>query len=163
MSNPAPELQLAFEARVQVGPPIELGLVPHGRRRIVPILGGTFEGPAVKGLVLPGGADWQVIRGDGVAELDTRYTLQTDDGSLVYVQNRGIRHGPPDVMARLLAGEPVDPALVYFGTTPVFETSAPELQWLMRAVFVGTGERHPLAVVIRFWRLLSGRTEVGRA
>jgi hypothetical protein len=154
MSIPAPELQLAFEARVQVGPPMELGAVAHGRRRIVPILGGVFEGPAIKGVVLAGGADWQVIRGDGVAELDTRYTLQTDAGSLVYVQNRGIRHAPPDVMQKLLAGEAVDPSLVYFGTSPVFETAAPELQWLTRTVFVGTGERHPLAVVIRFWRLL---------
>jgi hypothetical protein len=154
MSIPAPPLQLAFEARVQVGPPIEMGLVPHGRRRIVPILGGTFEGANVKGRVLPGGADWQIIRSDGVAELDTRYTLETDRGSLVYVQNRGIRHAPPEVMQRLLAGEAVDPALVYFATTPIFETAAPELQWLTRAIFVGTGERHPLAVVIRFWRLM---------
>jgi hypothetical protein len=103
--------------------------------------------------VLTGGADWQVIRSDGVAELDTRYTLETDAGQLVYVQNRGLRHAPPDVMQRLLAGEPVEPSLVYFGTTPIFETDAPGLQWLTRSIFVGTGERYPSAVVIRFWRL----------
>jgi len=117
------------------------------------ILGGTFEGPALKGRVLPGGADWQIIQADGLSELDTRYTLETDSGDLIYVQNRGIRHAPADVMERLLAGEPVDPAQVYFRTTPVFETAAPSLQWLTRSVFVGTGERQPLTVTIRFWRM----------
>ena len=149
----APELMLAFEVRAEVGPPLELGQVAHGRRRIVPIVGGTFEGPDIKGRVLAGGADWQVIRGDGFTELDTRYTLQTDREQLVYVQNRGMRHAAPDVMRRLLEGESVDPALVYFGTTPTFETEAPDLQWLTRSIFVGTGERHPAAVVIRFWKL----------
>jgi uncharacterized protein DUF3237 len=153
MSSAAPRLTLAFEAHVQVGPPLEIGRVARGLRRIVPILGGTFEGPDIRGRVLPGGSDWQIIHSDGLSELDTRYTLQTDDGRLVYVQNRGIRHAPPEVMRRLLAGEPVDPSLVYFGTTPTFETEAPDLQWLTRSIFIGTGERHPSAVVIRFWRL----------
>jgi|SRR5687768_6192226 hypothetical protein len=151
--TPAPKLTFAFEARVQVGPPVEVGEVPHGRRRIVQILGGTFEGPGIKGRVVPGGADWQIIQPDGFSELDTRYTLETDKGQIVYVQNAGIRHAPPDVMKRLLAGEAVDPALVYFRTVPKFETSAPDLQWLTRAVFVGTGERYPSDVRIRFWRV----------
>ena len=148
-----PKLTMVFEARVQVGPPVEVGEVTHGRRRIVPILGGTFEGPGIKGRVMPGGADWQIIQTDGFSELDTRYALETDKGQLIYVQNAGIRHAAPAVMKRLLAGETVDPSLVYFRTVPQFETSAPELQWLTRAIFVGTGERYPSDVRIRFWRV----------
>ena len=148
-----PELVLAFEARVQVGPPLDVGPIPGGRRRIVQILGGTFEGSGIKGRVLPGGADWQIVRADGLGELDTRYTLETDDGKLIYVQNAGIRHASPEVTAKLMAGQPVDPALVYFRTVPKFETSAPELAWLMRSIFVGTGERYPADVLMRFWKL----------
>jgi hypothetical protein len=149
----APKLTLAFTINVQVGPPTELGQVPRGRRRIIPILGGTFEGPNIRGKVAPGGADWQIVRADGFAELDTRYLLQTDAGQLIYVQNAGIRHAPPDVTKKLLAGEPVDPSQVYFKTVPTFETSAPELQWLTRSIFIGTGERHPAEVVIRVWKV----------
>jgi len=149
----APRLVPAFVLRAQVGAPLEFGQVPQGRRRIVSILGGTFEGSGIKGKILPGGADWQIVRADGFTELDTRYTLQTDKGDLVYVQNGGMRHAAPDVMKKLLAGETVDPALVYFRTVPKFETAAPDLQWLARSVFVGTGERYPTEVVIRFWRL----------
>ena len=148
-----PSLTHALTLRVQVGPPLEMGSVPRGRRRIIPILGGTFEGPNVRGKVLNGGGDWQIVRADGLAELDTRYTLQTDGGSLVYIQNAGIRHAPPAVTKKLLAGEAVDPSLVYFRTVPVFETSAPELQWLTRSIFVATGERHPSEVVIRVWKV----------
>ena len=112
-----------------------------------------FEGSGLKGRVLPGGADWQIVRADGLGELDTRYTLETDDGKLIYVQNAGIRHASPEVTAKLMAGQPVDPSLVYFRTVPKFETSAPELAWLMRSIFVGTGERYPADVLIRFWKL----------
>jgi hypothetical protein len=126
---------------------------PRGRRRIIPILGGTFEGPNIRGKVLPGGADWQIVRADGLAELDTRYALQTEQASVIYIQNAGMRHAPPDITKKLLAGEAVDPALVYFKTVPTFETSAPELQWLTRAIFVGTGERYPAEVVIRVWKV----------
>jgi hypothetical protein len=149
----APKLVFAFELRAQVGPPAELGEVAHGRRRIVPILGGTVKGPGFDAKVLPGGADWQMIQPDGFTELDTRYTLETDKGELVYVQNAGIRDAEPDVMRRLLAGEIVDPKLVYFRTMPKFETSAANLQWLPRSVFVGVGERFPTEVVVRFYRL----------
>jgi len=150
---PPPTLTFAFELRAEVGPPTEVGPVPHGRRRIVPILGGTVRGPQLDAKVVPGGADWQLIQPDGFSELDTRYTLETEQGQIVYVQNAGIRHAPPDVMQKLLAGEIVDPKLVYFRTVPKFETAAPELQWLARSVFVGIGERFPTEVVVRFYRL----------
>jgi hypothetical protein len=148
-----PKLSFAFELRVKVGPPLVVGPVAAGTRRIVQILGGTVDGPSIKGRVLPGGADWQIIQADGFSALDTRYTLETDKGQTVYVQNGGIRHAAPEVMQKLLAGQTVDPSLVYFRTVPTFETAAPELQWLTRAVFVGVGERYPDDVVIRFWRV----------
>jgi hypothetical protein len=153
VSPAAPHLSLAIELHVKVGAPTEIGSVARGRRRIVPIQGGTFEGPGLRGTVLPGGADWQIVRPDGLSELDARYVLQTDAGELVYVQNAGIRHAPPEITKKLLAGEDVDPALVYFRTTPTFETAAPNLQWLTRAVFVAVGERHPNDVIIRVWKV----------
>ena len=148
-----PKLTFAFEVRATVGAPMEVGQVAQGRRRIVAITGGTFEGPGIRGKVMNGGADWQIIRADGFTELDTRYTLETDKGQIIYVQNPGMRHAPPDVMKRLLAGELVDPTMVYFRTVPKFETASPELQWLTRAVFVGMGERYPNDVRIRFYKL----------
>src|SRR6185503_16578776 len=98
-----PRLTFAFELRAKVGNPVEVGQVAHGRRRIVPIDGGTIRGPLLNGTVTPGGADWQVIQADGFTELDTRYTIRTEKGELVYVQNRGVRTAAPDVMQQLLA------------------------------------------------------------
>jgi uncharacterized protein DUF3237 len=149
----APKLTFAFEVRATVGAPMEVGAVAQGRRRIVPITGGTFEGSNLRGKVMAGGADWQIIRADGFTDLDTRYTLETDKGQIIYVQNAGMRHAAPEVMKRLLAGEVVDPNLVYFRTVPKFETASADLQWLTRAVFVGMGERYPNDVRIRFWRV----------
>ena len=146
-------LSFVMDLRVEVGKPIEVGAVSKGRRRIIAIEGGTFDGPDVRGIVLAGSADWQIVRADGVTELEARYTLLTNAGELIYVQNTGLRHGPADVMQKLLAGEAVDPALVYFRTVPVFETSAPRLQWLARTVFVASGERHPNDVVIHVWKV----------
>jgi hypothetical protein len=153
-ADPAPpRLTFVMTLRVRVDAPIDIGAVAVGRRRIVPIRGGTFEGPGLRGTVLDGGADWQIVREDGLAELDTRYTLRTDAGELIYIRNAGIRHAAPGVVAKLLAGAEVDPSLVYFRTVPAFETASPELQWLTRAIFVGDGERHPDHVVIRVWKM----------
>jgi hypothetical protein len=151
---PPPGLELAFEVRAEVGAPIVIGRLPHGLRRIIPIVSGTFEGPRLRGAVLPGGADWQIIRDDGFTDVDARYTLRTDLGQLISVSNVGIRHAPVDVMRRLNAGEAVDPSLVYFRAVPRFETAAPELDWLMTSIFLSTGERYPHGVLVRFWRVL---------
>src|SRR4029079_14533835 len=97
----------------------------------------------LNGTVPAGGADWQVIQAEGFTELDTRYTIQTDKGELVYVQNPGIRTAAPDVMQKLLAGQVVDPKLVYFRTQPKFETAAPDLQWLPERCFSGGGDTSP--------------------
>lgn len=149
----APELEFAFEIRATVAEPQDFGVMDHGRRRVIEITGGTFEGPEIRGRIVPGGADWQSIQEDGFSRLDTRYALETDDGKLIYVQNFGLRHAPPEVMERLNRGETVDPTLVYFRTIPTFETSAPELQWLVRSVFIGEGQRYPEDVRVRFWRV----------
>ncbi len=147
-------LEFAFALRVTVAPALELGATHAGRRRIIPITGGTVEGPRLSGRVLPGGADWQIIRADGTAELEARYTIEAADGGLVSVLNRGFRHGPPEVVAKLIAGETVDPAAYYFRCAPAFETAAPAHQWLTRTVFLGSGARHPDAVEIKLYAAL---------
>lgn len=148
-----PELRPLFVATVNVGPALVVGDGPHGLRRIIAIEGGSFTGPRLSGEVLPGGADWQVIRPDGVAEIEARYTLETDDGALIYVRNPGIRTGPREVMDRLARGERCDPSEYYFRTQPVFETGAPQYQWLHRLVAVCAGERLPDLVVLSFYEL----------
>lgn len=147
-----PHLVFAFEAHVKVGPPQALrsGGVT---RRVIPILEGTFEGPGLKGTVMSGGADWQVVREDGAIELDARYRLRTDSGAVIVVENRGLRRGPAEVLARLAAGETVDPSSYYFRTAAFFRTSEATCRWLTESVFVGEGERYPDHVVVRFWRV----------
>ena len=130
-----------MKLEVAVAPPEKLGAVPHGTRAIAPITGGHFEGPKLRGKVLPGGADWTLLRPDGVLELDLRITLQTDDGALIYLSSFGLRHGPADVIAALARGETVDPSRYYFRTTPRFETSAPQYAYLNQLVAFASGDR----------------------
>jgi hypothetical protein len=150
----APRLELAFELHAEVGKPDEVGAVAGGTRRVIPIIGGTFAGPGLKGKILPGGADHQLLQPDGFTQLEARYILQTDQGEMIYVNNRGMRHGPPEVLARLNKGERVDPNLIYFRTAATIETAALRLQWMSRAIFVCVGERYPTEVVVRFYRVL---------
>jgi hypothetical protein len=147
-------IRTEFLCKIQVTlePVRDLGDTPLGRRRIIGITGGSFSG-RLSGRVLPGGADWQIVRADGTADLDARYTLETSDGALIYVHNRGYRHGPKDVIARLVKGEDLDPALYYMRTTPWFETSAPAYDWLNRIVCVGTGARRPAGVELELFEV----------
>jgi len=145
------QLERLFRAEVTLAPAQEIGAGPAGRRRIIPITGGKVSGERLSGRVLPGGADWQIVRTDGVAYLDARYTIETHDGALVYVRNLGYRHGPQDVISRLAAGEAVDPATYYMRTTPWFETGDERYDWLNRTVCVGSGERLASAVRIDFY------------
>jgi hypothetical protein len=142
-----------FTARVEVGEPLVLGSTAAGQRRIVPILGGSVIGPRLTGSILPGGADWQTVRADGAAEVVARYTLRAEDGTVISVVNKGIRRGPPAVLARLAAGEEVDPSLYYFRTTPVFEAPPGPHYWLSNNIFAATGERHRNRVIIRVFVL----------
>ncbi len=152
----APELTFAFEVRAAIAQPLDLGITLAGHRRVIPITGGAFagtapDGSAFSGRVVPGGADTQIVNADGGADLEARYVLETEQGGLIHVLNRGIRRGDPAVLARLNAGEKIDPAAIYFRSAASFETSAPEAAWLTQAIFIGTGERYPDGVIIRFF------------
>lgn len=147
------QTQKLLQIEITLAAPQELGDTPHGRRRIIGITGGRFSGERLSGRVLPGGADWQVIRADGVADLDARYTLETNDGALIYVRNRGYRHGPAEVLRRLAAGENVDPSLYYMRTTPRFETGDARYAWLNRIICVATGARKAASVELEVFEI----------
>ncbi|RYX89403.1 MAG: DUF3237 domain-containing protein [Comamonadaceae bacterium] len=149
----APTLNFFADLSVTVGAPQEVGATVHGRRRLIPILGGTAEGTDWKARVLPGGADFQLLVNDRLAELDARYVLELDGGDLIYVQNRAVRCGAADVMARLVRGEPVDPAQIYFRCSPSFETASASLSWISERLFIGTGERRPDKVLMTFFEV----------
>ena len=144
-SRTSPDQVYRLEATL--APPLELGKTAQGHRRIVPLTGGTFSGPEMSGKLLPGAsADWQTILPDGTALGDIRYTLQTDRGDLLYVQSRSIRHGSPEVLARLGRGEDVDPGEYTFRTSTRIETAAPELGWLGKGIFISVGGRRATGV-----------------
>src|SRR5262245_45924021 len=134
--------RLLMMLHVTVSSPQNIGAVPHGTRRTAPITGGYFEGPRLRGTVVPGSsADWLLLRADGVLELDLRATLRTDDGVLISMKSFGLRHGPPDVMAAIGRGETVGPATYYFRTTPRFETAHPMYAFMNRLIAVASGDR----------------------
>ena len=151
---PEPTLELIFEAKVTLDAVQELGITTYGKRRIIPITGGTFQGTHIKGVVLPGGADWQTVRADGTADLEARYTLKTDDGVLIYIQNKGVRHAKPEVLARMAKGEKVDPKEYYMRTAASFEVAEGKYGWLNKAVVISTGARMADHVLLRFYRVL---------
>jgi hypothetical protein len=151
MSLSAPILEFFAELSVDVGVPQEVGSTVHGQRRLIPILGGEARGTGWTARVLPGGADYQLIVSPRLAELDARYVLETDAGDLIYVQNRALRAAAPEVTARLLRGEPVDPAQVYFRCSPSFETASPALGWIAERLFIGSGVRRPERVEMQFF------------
>eukprot|EP01032_Pedospumella_encystans_P017833 gene17833-20312_t len=122
-------------------------------RRVIPILGGEVQGQGWSARVLPGGADFQLILNPRMAELDARYVIETDGGDLIFVQNRAVRTATPEVMAKLVRGEPVEPESVYFRCSPSFETASNALSWINERLFVGTGARHPDRVVMRFFEV----------
>jgi hypothetical protein len=148
-----PALLHVADLVVRIAEPIEIGLIAGNLRRMIPIAGGEVQGPRIRGKVLAGGADFQILRADGVTDLQARYVIQTEDRHLIYVENSGVRSGPPELMERLGRGEAVDPALIYFRTTPRFETAAPGYEWLMRHLFICSGARFPDRVEMRFFQV----------
>jgi hypothetical protein len=150
---PTPGLGHVADLTAEVAAPIEVGTSAVGRRRVIPIKGGRIVGPRIEGRVLPGANDYQIIRSDGVLELQARYVVETTDGALIYVENNGLREGPAGLLQRQAAGELVDPAQIYFRTVPRFETADARYQWLMRRLFVCAGARFPDRVEIRFFEL----------
>lgn len=153
MALPTPALAFFADLSVHVAQPQEVGRGPRGVRRLIPIVGGEATGDGWRARVLPGGADFQLLPTPTMAELDARYTLETDGGDLIYVRNRALRTAAPEVTARLVRGEPVDPSLVYFRCCPTFETASAALGWINERLFVGTGARHPDRVVMRFFEI----------
>jgi hypothetical protein len=151
---PPLDLEFALELKVTIGPVIEMGASQTGVRRVVPITGGTFRGPRLSGVVLPGGADWQFVERDGLTLVDARYVIETADGVRIEIRNRGVRHASPEVLERLAAGERVDPEQYYFRTTPRFTPPEGKYEWLKRTVFVGVAERYPDLVVVKVFEVL---------
>jgi Protein of unknown function (DUF3237) len=141
-----PTLTHVADFLVEVGQPIAVGETAQGLRRVVPITGGTIRGARLEGTILNAGADFQVIGPDGFTRLEARYVARLADGTMLYVENCGVRFGPPELMARIIRGEPVDPTQVYFRSTPRFETAQPAYQWLTRPLFIASGVRHPARV-----------------
>jgi hypothetical protein len=146
--------QPIFRIHAELADILPLGQTPLGERRIINILGGTVEGAKLNGRVLPGGADWQIIRHDGVTDIEARYTIETVGGARILVVSEGLRHGPPDVMARLGQGEAVDPELYYFRTCMRFETADPAVAWLNRILALGRGVREARTVRMDVYEVL---------
>ncbi len=145
---PDPRLDLVYRLEAAVGDPQDVGQISAGRRRIVPLTGGTFSGPELRGTLLPGAsADWQTVLPDGTVLGDVRYTLETERGDVLYVRSRGVRHGSPGILERLARGEAVDAAEYTFRTAVKIETGADGLDWLNKGVFVSVGGRQSGGVI----------------
>ncbi len=145
---PDPRLNLVYRLEATVGDAQDVGQISAGQRRIVPLTGGTFSGPELRGTLLPAAsADWQIILPDGTAIGDVRYTLKTERGDLLYVQSQGVRHGPPEVLERLGRGEDVDASEYTFRTSATIETGADSLDWLNKGIFISVGGRQPGGVI----------------
>jgi hypothetical protein len=132
-----------IEAELDAG--MDLGRTPYGGRRMIGILGGTVRGAKLNGRILPG-ADWQIIRADGVTDIQARYMIETNSGGRILLASDGLRHGPPEVLAALARGETVDPTLYYFRTVMRFETADPAADWLNRILVLARGERRARSV-----------------
>jgi hypothetical protein len=146
-----PTLVPIFTAFITLSPPVEYGISEGVKRRLIPIMGGTFEGKRIKGTILSGGGDWQNVAADGTAHIFARYSLRADDGTIIGVSNPGIRHGPPDVLRKLAAGEPIDPSLYYFRTSPTFTVQDGPHDWLRMSLFICSGVRRANDVEIAFY------------
>jgi hypothetical protein len=143
-----------FTITARVGAVTSAGDVGFGVRRIIPITGGDVRGENLNGKVCPFGADFQIIRPNELIELEAKYAIETDDGAVIYVENKGLRFGPTELLLRLKRGEPVDPKLIYFRTVPKFETGAEKYRWLMENLFIGSAARHADRVVIDVHQVL---------
>ena len=152
--TPQLETKYVFTITVEIGGVTSAGETGHGVRRIIPITGGTVKGEGINGKICAFGADFQIIRPNELIELEAKYAFETDDGATVYIENKGLRLGPVDLLQKLKRGEPVDPRLIYFRTVPKFETGHEKYRWLMENLFVGSAARHADRVVIDVHQVL---------
>jgi hypothetical protein len=143
-----------FHIHCEVANILDLGPAPYGHRRVVNLLGGTVAGARLNGRIVPGGADWQIMAADGSLDIHARYTIESDMGALIQVDSKGLRHGPPEVLARLAKGEDVDPALYYFRTVMRFETGHASALWLNKIMALATGRREKNAVKLDVYEVL---------
>ncbi len=154
MNLPDPKLDHVCTLNVTLDPIREMGAGRAGARRIIPIVGGTVTGPQLNGRILNVGADWQTLFSDGLAELDTRYAIETDDGATVEIINYGYRHGPKEVLEAVARGEPVDPASYYMRTHARLETGDERYAWVNRTLFVGVGARNQSSVQVELYAIV---------
>jgi hypothetical protein len=152
--TPVLETKYVFTITANIGGVTSAGEIGSGVRRIIPVTGGVVKGEGINGKVCAFGADFQIIRPNELIELEARYAFETDDGAVVYVENKGIRFGPLELLQKLKRGEPVDPRLIYFRTVPRFETGSEKYRWLMQNLFVGSAARHADCVVIDVHQVL---------
>lgn len=153
MELPEPRLEHVCDLTVELDPIREMGAGRAGHRRIIPIVGGTVSGPRLNGHILNLGADWQTIFAGGVAELDTRYAMETEDGATIEIINYGYRHGPQAVLDAVARGEAVSPDAYYMRTHARLETGDPRYDWVNRTLFLGVGARHKQAVQVRLYAI----------
>ena len=154
MTTPVLGTRYVFTITARIGGVTTVGDTGHGVRRIIPILGGEVRGENVNGKVCAFGADFQIIRPNELIELEAKYAFETDDGATVYVENKGIRFGPAELLQKLKRNEPVDPKLIYFRTVPRFETGHAKYRWLMESLFVASTGRHADRVIIDVHQVL---------
>ena len=152
--SPQLATKYVFTLTVRIGEVTSAGEIGHGVRRIIPILGGEVRGDDINGKICAFGADFQIIRPNELIELEAKYAFETDDGAVVYIENKGIRFGPLELLQELKRGEPVDPELNYFRTVPRFETGSEKYRWLMENLFIGSAARHADRVVIDVHQVL---------
>jgi hypothetical protein len=152
--TPSLSTKYVFSLTILIGDPIVAGDFGYATRRVIPILGGEVQGEGLRGKILPGGADYQIIRPNGFTEVEAKYAFETNDGAVIYIENVGIRFGSKDALDKIKRGEPVDQKLIYFRSVPRFETGSEKYRWLMEALFVGVGERHPDRVRIDVHQVL---------
>jgi hypothetical protein len=154
MAVPTLATQYVFTITARIGGVTSAGDIGHGVRRIIPVTGGEVRGERVNGKVCAFGADFQIIRPNELIELEAKYAFETDDGAVVYVENKGLRFGPIELLQQLKRGEPVDPRLIYFRTVPKFETGSEKYRWLMENLFIGSAARHADRVVVDVHQVL---------
>jgi hypothetical protein len=152
--EPALQTRYVFTITAHIGSATSAGEIGSGVRRIIPITGGEVKGKDINGKVCPFGADFQIIRPNQLIELEAKYAIETDDGAVIYVDNKGIRFGPVELLKKLNRGEVVDPKLIYFRTVPKFETGSEKYRWLMESLFIGSAARHADRVVIDVHQVL---------
>src|SRR3954468_8025127 len=152
--TPQLETKYVFTLTVRIGEVTSVGEIGAAVSRIIPIIGGEVRGEGINGKVCAFGADFQIIRPNELIELEAKYAFETDDGAVVYVENKGLRFGPVDLLQKLKRGEPVDPKLIYFRTVPKFETGAEKYRWLMESLFIGSAAPHADRVVIDVHQVL---------